>query len=364
MKLRMFLGQLKLELKLFLRDRQAVFWTFFFPTFLILLFGFMFGKEDAIKFAVGVVDEDQSRQSQELVATLSTIPVLKVELGDRAEMERQLRKSKKAIAIIVPEGFAETAAGRPSDIEVIYNPSQGPVHRVVVAIVQQIVDGLNWRLIDAQPPIQIVQHSVAADKREQRYIAFLLPGVIGMSVVSTCLFSIGMVVVAYREKGKLRRLSVTPLPKAIFIAGQIVNRYLIVLVQALLLIGLGAAVFDVQMVGRMADFLAALTVGMLAFIALGFLVASVANTTETASGIANTLFLPMIFLSGVYFSVDGVPKFLKPLVEFLPLTHLVRAIRSIFTEGTAFIEVLPQMGILTVWMLLCFGLSLKLFKWE
>ncbi|MFQ5485961.1 MAG: ABC transporter permease, partial [Desulfobacterales bacterium] len=160
------------------------------------------------------------------------------------------------------------------------------------------------------------------------------------------------------------RLSVTPLPKSIFIAGQILNRYFIVLVQAALLIAIGVLLFKVHMVGKSVDFLLALTVGMFAFIALGFFIASIAKTTETASGIANTLFLPMIFLSGVYFSVDGMPKFLKPLVEFLPLTHLVRAIRSIFTNGLTFLDVLPQMAILTVWMILCFSISVKLFKWE
>jgi ABC-2 type transport system permease protein len=143
-----------------------------------------------------------------------------------------------------------------------------------------------------------------------------------------------------------------------------VNRYVIVLLQALLLIGIGIVLFDVEMVGRLLDFWAALTVGMLAFIALGFLVASIANTTETASGISNSLFLPMMFLSGVYFSVDGIPSYLKPIVEFLPLTHLVRAIRAIFNNGVGFMDVLPQMGVLALWVLVCFGVSIKLFRWE
>ncbi len=72
----------------------------------------------------------------------------------------------------------------------------------------------------------------------------------------------------------------------------------------------------------------------------------------------------MIFLSGVYFSVEGIPKILKPLVEFLPLTHMVRAIRAIFNHGAALTSVLPQMGILIVWMVVCLAVSVKLFKWE
>ncbi|RMF70350.1 MAG: ABC transporter permease [Calditrichaeota bacterium] len=364
MRLKMLLGQLNLEMKLFLRDRQAVFWTFFFPIFLILLFGFVFSKPDAIKFGVGLVDEDQSLQSKELVSALRQITVLKLESASRDVIMRELKENDKNLAIIIERGYGDALRNGGARLQVLYDPAQVQVLQVVMSILKQLVDEINWRLLEVRPLIQIVQQPVQPVKKDLRYIDFLLPGVIGMSVVSTCLFSIGMVVVAYREKGKLRRLSVTPLPKAIFIAGQMLNRYLIVLLQAALLIGLGMAVFDVEMVGSPLSFFAALTVGMMAFIALGFLVASVAKTSETASGIANTLFLPMIFLSGVYFSVEGIPKMLKPVVEFLPLTHLVRAIRAIFNNGVSFFDVLPQMGILTIWMLLCFGVSIKLFRWE
>jgi ABC-2 type transport system permease protein len=364
MKMRMFFGQLNLEMKLFLRDRQAVFWTFFFPIFLIMLFGFIFGKPDSIKFGVGLVDDDQTSESQQLVAALESISVLKIEKLARDAMLEKLRKNDQNLAVIINSGYADSVKHGRAQIEVMYDPGQVQVFQVVMSILRQLVGEINWRLVEATPIIQIKSTPVQAERHELRYIDFLLPGVIGMSVVSTCLFSIGMVVVAYREKGKLRRLSVTPLPKSIFIAGQIVNRYFIVLLQAFLLIGIGTVLFHVEIVGSIADFLIALTVGMFAFIALGFLIASVAKTTETASGIANTLFLPMMFLSGVYFSVDGVPKFLKPVIEFLPLTHLVRAIRAIFNHGVSFVEVLPQMGILAVWMAVCFGISIKLFKWE
>ncbi|MFQ5632061.1 MAG: ABC transporter permease, partial [bacterium] len=329
-----------------------------------MLFGFMFGKSGGLKINIGVADEDQTQASQQFIDQLRLIPVLKLEQKNSEALLEEINENKKNFAIIIKQGYEASLAKGGARIEVVYNQSQGPMQQVVISILQQIVDRTNWKLLQTEPPIQLTQTAIQPQRRDQSYVDFLLPGLIGMSVVSTSLFSIGMVVVAYREKGKLRRLSVTPLPKTIFIAGQIVNRYFIVLVQAFLLMTLATLIFDVQIVGSLVDFLAALTIGMLAFIALGFLVASVANTTETASGIANTLFLPMIFLSGVYFSVEGIPKFLKPLVEFLPLTHLVRAIRGIFTNGISFMDVLPQMGILSIWMIVCFAISVKLFRWE
>ena len=362
--MKMLWGQVKIEMKLFLRDRQTVFWTYFFPVFLIIIFGLVFSNPRVLKFSAVVVDEDQSPQSIQFVEELKKISVLKLEDQPREEAENQLKQDKKNIAIILPAGFGNNLYSQHAQIELLYNPAQPQVLQIVSSILQDKVTQENWNILNRDPPIEIKQMPVQAIVRNTGYIDFLVPGLIGFSLMSTCLFTIGVVVVSYREKGKLRRLAVTPLPKAIFIGGQIVNRYIIVLVQALLLIGIAYFVFNVQMVGNIFALLFALTIGMLAFISLGYSIASVAKTTESASGIANVLFFPMMFLSGVYFSVEGLPKFLQPLIEFLPLTHLVRAVRSIFNNGAQLVEVLPQMGILSIWMIACFAFSVKKFRWE
>ena len=362
--MRMLWGQIKIEMKLFLRDRQTVFWTYFFPSFLIVIFGLVFSNPNVIKFSAGIVDEDVSAGSAQFIEGLNEISVLKLEKLTRAAAVEELKQNKKSVAIIIPRGFAENMENRRAQIELLHNPSQPQVLQVISSILQDYITKVNWRKVKIEPPIEITQTPVQAIRRKTSYIDFLVPGLIGFSLMSTCLFTIGVVVVSYREKGKLRRLAVTPLPKAIFIGGQIINRYIIVLLQAVLLIGISYFVFHVQMVGNIFALLFALTVGMLAFISLGYSIASVAKTTESASGIANVLFFPMMFLSGVYFSVEGMPKFLRPLIEFLPLTHLVRAVRSIFNNGAQLIEVLPQMGILTIWMIICFAFSVKKFRWE
>lgn len=362
--MRMLWGQIKIEMKLFLRDRQTVFWTYFFPVFLILIFGLVFSNPGNIKFSAGIVDEDSSSGSAQFVQGLEEISVLKLEKLSRAETEEQLKQNKKSVAIVIPDGFEDDLAEQAARIELMHNPSQPQMLQVVNSILQNYITKENWRIVNMEQPITITQKPVQAIRRKTSYVDFLVPGLIGFSLMSTCLFTIGVVVVSYREKGKLRRLSVTPLPKYMFISGQIINRYIIVLIQAILLIAISYFIFNVQMVGNVLALLIALTIGMLAFISLGYAIASVAKTTESASGIANVLFFPMIFLSGVYFSVDGLPKFMKPLVEFLPLTHLVRAVRSIFNNGAQLVEVLPEIGILSIWMIACFAFAVKKFRWE
>jgi ABC-2 type transport system permease protein len=362
--MRMFFQQLKIEMILFLRDRQTVFWTYFFPLFLILIFGFVFSRDSLLKLHVGYVDSDGTRQSREIIRALDTIPALSMHQSAQEVIEEEIRLNIRKYAIRIPKGYAERLQQGNAFVEILYNQAEQNDLSILQSIVQKQVTQQNWRLLAVTPPIQIKMHPITAFRAERRYIDFVVPGLIGFSLMSTCLFSIGVVVVSYREKGKLRRLSVTPLPKYIFISGQIANRYIIVLLQALLLIGVALLLFKVEMVGNPFTLFIVLSLGMLCFISIGYAIASMAKTTESASGMANVLFFPMIFLSGVYFSVENMPLFLQPVIAFLPLTHLVYALRSVFNEGAALIDVLPQLAILLVWFSACFIFSIYKFKWE
>jgi ABC-2 type transport system permease protein len=360
----MFFQQLKIEMILFLRDRQTVFWTYFFPLFLILIFGFVFSRNNLLKLHVGYVDNDNTRQSQEIIQALDTIPALNLHKSAHEVVEEEIRLNIRKYAIRIPKGYAGRLEKGNAFVEILYNQAEQNDLSILHSIIQKQVTQQNWRLLAVTPPIQIRMHPIAALRTEQRYIDFVVPGLVGFSLMSTCLFSIGVVVVSYREKGKLRRLSVTPLPKYIFISGQIANRYIIVLLQALLLISVAILLFKVQMVGNLVTIFIVLSIGMLSFISIGYAIASIAKTTESASGIANVLFFPMIFLSGVYFSVENMPLFLQPIIAFLPLTHLVFALRIVFNEGAALFDVLPQLAILLVWFIGCFLFSIFKFKWE
>ena len=362
--MRMFWQQLKIEMKLFLRERQTVFWTYFFPLFLILIFGLVFSRDAIFKLHVAIADNDDSEQSREMIRVLDTVPALRLHKSAREVVKEEIRHNLRKFAIQIPEGYADRLKMGDAYIEILYNKEEENDLRILQSIIQKQITQINWQLVAIKPPIEIQTKPITTLRAEQRYIDFVVPGLIGFSLMSTCLFSIGVVVVSYREKGKLRRLAVTPLPKYIFISGQIMNRYIIVLLQALLLIGVALLVFNVKMVGNPATLFVVLTAGMLTFIAIGYAIASFAKTTESASGMANVLFFPMIFLSGVYFSVENMPFFLKPVVAFLPLTHLVYALRAVFNEGATLFDVMPRLAILTVWFILCFLFSIYKFKWE
>jgi ABC-type multidrug transport system permease subunit len=200
-------------------------------------------------------------------------------------------------------------------------------------------------------------------RRATHYAAFLLPGLLGLNLLSIGLFSVGMVNVAYREKGKFRRLAVTPLPKWIFLLGQVLQRLTVSLVQAALLVLVGRLVFGIQNQGSYLGFTLVLILGTGAFMALGFALSSFAETVETYGAISNLAFFPMMLLSGVYFTLDAAPGWLQKAVGILPLAPYVQALRGIFNDGAGLAAFLPGLAIVGVWGLAAFALAVRRFRW-
>jgi ABC-2 type transport system permease protein len=195
------------------------------------------------------------------------------------------------------------------------------------------------------------------------YAAFLVPGLVGLNLLSTGLFSVGMVTVAYREKGKYRRLAVTPLPKWVFLGGQILQRVTSVLLQTLLLLIAAWLAFDITNQGSYLIFTALVIFGTATFIAMGFALSSFASTVETYGAVSNLAFFPMMLLSGVYFRLDSAPQWLQKAVLILPLSPFLRALRAVYNDGATLQGHVAGLMILAAWAVLSFGFAVKRFRW-
>lgn len=359
-----FLQQLKIEFLMYTRNPGALGWGFAFPICIILLFGFMFGKDRDISFGVGLVDEDKTESSQVLVTTLKNIkPLFRIEEGKKEDLLKKVEENKKSCVIEIPKGFSEGMQKDSVLVNVIYNPYQVQTNQIILSVMDKVVTEFNHRLKNFHPTIRVNQIKSITVKSQKSYIDFLVPGVIALQIMSMCLWGIGFVMITYREKGNLKRFAVTPIKKSIYIAAQLVNRYFIIVAQALVILLMATLVFKIRMEGSVIDFFLMLTLGMFAFMALGFMVAAFSKNIETSIGVVNVLFLVMMFLSGVYFPVDNMPVFLAPVVKGLPLTHLVNSLRGIFMEGNSLWHYYWEMLVLGVWLIGSFTLSIKFFKW-
>ena len=197
-----------------------------------------------------------------------------------------------------------------------------------------------------------------------RYIDFLLPGLLGMNLMGSAIWGMGFAIVDARRKKLMKRLVATPMPRHYYLLSFVLARLLLLVVEVGVLLGFGAWVFQVPVRGSIPDLAVLCVLGSLAFSALGLLIASRAKTIEAASGLMNTAMMPMWIVSGVFFSAQRFPGVLQPMIRALPLTAVIDALRANMLQGANLAQVAPQLGVLGAWLVVCFTLALKLFRWR
>ena len=345
--------QFVMEWKLYSRDRGAMFWTFLFPVLMLLGMGVIFrsGSGPALTL-VWVSPPTGVPEDSELETVLQQTPLKMLKLS-AAEAEARWRKGETSAQV--------EASGQGLRIRVnSYLAAQGQAAAQIVQQAHLIVEARAKGVESTLIPIALESpgHAHAAN-----YAAFLLPGLIGLNLLTMGLFSVGMVTVSYREKGKFRRLAVTPLPKWVFLGGQVLHRLTIVVLQSTTMLLVGWLAFDITNQGSYVSLALVMGLGTACFMAMGFALSSFAETAETYAAISNLCFFPMMLLSGVYFTLDSAPRWLKHAVTVLPLSPYLKALRAVFNDGAGLGEHAWGLALVGLWSVAAFALAVKRFRW-
>jgi ABC-type multidrug transport system permease subunit len=197
-----------------------------------------------------------------------------------------------------------------------------------------------------------------------RYIDFLIPGLLGMNLMGSAIWGVGFAIVDARRKKLIKRMVATPMPRHDYLLSFLLSRLLLLVVEVGVLLGFGALVFQVPVRGSLSGLALLCLLSSLCFCALGLLIASRAQTIEAASGLMNAVMLPMWIGSGVFFSAQRFPTVMQPAIKALPLTAVIDALRASMLQGASLAQLMPQVAILCGWLVVCFGLALKLFRWR
>jgi ABC-type multidrug transport system permease subunit len=197
-----------------------------------------------------------------------------------------------------------------------------------------------------------------------RYIDFLVPGLLGMNLMGGSIWSMGFAIVDARRRKLMKRLIATPMPRHYFLLSFLLSRLAMLIVEVGAFIAFGVLVFGVPIRGSLFLVAGICVLGSLAFGAIGLLLSSRARTIEAASGLMNLTMLPMWILSGVFFSSQRFPDAVQPIIAALPLTALNDALRATMLQGATLTQIAPQAGVLAAWLLVCFPVALKLFRWR
>jgi ABC-2 type transport system permease protein len=346
--------QFRSEWRLYVRDRGAMFWTFLFPLLMLFGFGVIFrsGGPPALTL-VRIAPPHASARDQAFVKALSESR-LKIVTLSTAEADERWGKGETTAQL--------ESAGNGYRLRLnSYLIGQG---QVVALAASQAFMIAQARLKGMPEPerIPVVVES-PGHAHNDNYAAFLVPGLIGLNLLSMGLFAVGMVTVAYREKGKFRRLAVTPLPKWVFLLAQILQRVTVVIIQTALLLLAARFGFQIANRGSYLVFAALVIAGTATFLAMGFALSSFASTVETYGAISNLVFFPMMLLSGVYFRIDNAPQWMQAAVFILPLSPYLRMLRAVFNDGATLAGHGTGLAILATWAVLSFLLAVKRFRW-
>lgn len=334
------------RLREYLREPEAVFWTLIFPILLAAGLGLAFRNRPAEQLRV-VVEQTADTADSVAVAALTASPRLNVSVLDSGAASAALRQGRTVLLV------------RPGTdgVELMYDPE-----RPESAMARLIADDALQRHAGRRDLVALSERHVS--ERGWRYIDFVVPGLLGMTIMGSSIWGIGFTIVDARRRKLLKRLIATPMSRAQYLASFLTWRLLLLVVEVTVLVSFGALVFGVPVRGSLAQLTAVALLTGLAFGGIGLLLSARPRTIEGASGLMNLVMLPMWVASGVFFSAANFPDAIQPVVQALPLTAANDALRLTMLEGAGWRAVAPELGILAAWLVVTFPLALRLFRWR
>jgi ABC-type multidrug transport system permease subunit len=329
----------------FFREPEAVFWVFVFPILLAAGLGIAFRNRAPERTIVAVV---ATPGDSTLLMALRSGPELQaLPMTDSAAA--QALRTGDAVLVVT-----RTPAG---GIEYRYDETR-PESRTA----RLLADDALQRAEGRQDPVPVRERLV--EERGARYIDFLIPGLLGMNLMGSGIWGLGFAIVDARKKRLLKRLIATPMSRWQYLASFALSRLTLLFLEVGLLLGFAVLVFGVPVRGSVPLLLLICLLSSLCFASLGLLIASRAQTIEGASGLMNLAMLPMWIFSGVFFSSSRFPEAIQPLIQALPLTAVIDALRGNVLRGAGLTAIAPELGIILAWMVVSFGLAVKLFRWR
>ncbi len=321
----------------FIRDKSSLGWNILFPLLLVVGFAFVFSGEPKPLFKVGVLGGTAAFKKAD-VEFFETKYVQFITVDNLEKAIDKVEHFQLDMLLDVRGGMR-------------YWINENSPNGYVLERILRGTGKSNYERLTVQG-------------REIRYVDWVVPGILAMNMMFSCLFGVGYVIVRYRKNGFLKRLKATPLNPFEFLSAQMVSR--LILIQTITIAVYAGSNYFIhfQMRGSYVNLFVVSLLGAVCLISLGLLVASRLSSEELAGGLLNLITWPMVLLSGVWFSLEGTNPIVQKIAQFLPLTHLVDGARAIMTEGAGLADIAPHLAVLAVMSAVFLAIGSLVFKWE
>ena len=339
MSFKRFLALLITRNKEFLRDRSSLSWNILMPVLIVAGFAFAFTGDIGSKFKVGVINKNMATQQSREFLALKYIEFYDVK-NTPAAVSRAIAKVQRHQVDMLLDAAKQD----------YWINSESPGGYLVEKI-----------LLNSKQ--QLFKKQTVTGKKI-RYLDWVIPGILSMNMMFSALFGVGFVIVRYRKNGMLKRLKATPITAFEYLSAQIVSRMiLIMLVTAFVFYGTNIFV-DFVMNGSHFNLFLVFALGALNMISLGLIIAARITSEETAGGLLNLFSWPMMFFSGVWFSLEGAAPIMQTIAEFFPLTHVTAAARAIMIDGAGLADISYHLLVLAGQTIIFLLIGSWFFNWD
>ncbi len=348
----------KVFLKIFFRDRQSIMFSLFFPLVFIGAFLFSGGETDPID--LGLVNNSTSTISKNFSELVIGDPLFNVTEGEEYDLKEQLILGDQTAIIVIPANFDYLE--KTGELRLLLDASQVRQLGAIKEAINTSLLSIERELRNVEPMFSVEIEDVKA--RPQRYIDFLLPGLLAFMLMNLCIAGSGFNIVEYRRRGILKRLFVTPIQPKDFIFSIVLARMAIVLMQISVILGLAITLLDIKIIGSFFSLYGMVILGAFIFLCLGFCLGSIAKTQEAIRPMVSLFIFPQLILSGVFFPISSMPVLMQPIAYALPLSAIATGLRDIANDGASLLTLNTTSLGVGIWIILSLIVATKFFVWK
>lgn len=333
-----------MQIKEFFREPEILFWSFLFPIAIAGVLGIAFVNQGEPETTVAVVQEQHDSHLDAMIASMQDTSQLHIVSMTRAEAELAMKRGSLSLYVLQDSTGTWKA---------FFDPQNTEARLTFLMLKNSMLERKTTPMIQAS----------YITTPGNRYIDFLIPGLIALGIMNSCMWGIGWALIEFRIKKLMRRMVATPMKRSTFLFSYILTRTILALLEATIVFLFAYLVFDIRITGSLIAALLTFAAGIAAFAGIAVLISSRAQHTQVGNGLLNAVVLPMTILSGVFFSYQNFPEWAVSIIQFLPLSMLADALRAVFLEDATVGDVAWRIVLLTGMGFVFFIAGLRIYKW-